>query len=120
MVLKTGSNQKLKFYKDQLDKHISKSKKDSIDSILLEKLRDMADEALVYEKDLSDIDNKLKDYKRKKGEAKKAIDEIEKNPNKFTPSQIDNMLTNLDDIQEKSKNNDEKMINTNKVIESKI
>lgn len=80
----------------------------------------MADEALVYEKDLSDIDNKLKDYKRKKGEAKKAIDEIEKNPNKFTPSQIDNMLTNLDDIQEKSKNNDEKMINTNKVIESKI
>lgn len=46
----------------------------------------MADEALVYEKDLSEIDNKLKDYKRKKGEAKKAIDEIEKNPNKFTPS----------------------------------
>ena len=30
------------------------------------------------------------------------------------------MLINLDDIQEKSKNNDEKMINTNKVIESKI
>ena len=46
----------------------------------------MADEALVYEKDLADIDTKLKDYKRKKGEAKKAIDEIEKNPNKFTPS----------------------------------
>jgi len=30
------------------------------------------------------------------------------------------MLLNLDDISDKSKNNDEKMINTNKVIESKI
>ena len=46
----------------------------------------MADEALVYEQDLTDIDTKLKEYKRKKGEAKKAIDEIEKHPNKFTPS----------------------------------
>ena len=30
------------------------------------------------------------------------------------------MLVNLDDIQDKSKANDEKMVNTNKIIEAKI
>jgi hypothetical protein len=47
---------------------------------------------------LSDIEGKLKEHRRKRGDAKKAIDEIEKAPGKFVPAQIDNMLVNLEEL----------------------
>ena len=58
--------------------------------------------------------------KKKKTDAKKVLDEITKNSSNFTPVQIDNLLNNLDDIQEKANTVDEKLNATNSLVERKI
>ena len=50
---------------------------------------------------MTDPDAKTKDLKKKKNDAKKVLDDITKAPQNFTPNQIDNLLVNLDDLDEK-------------------
>ena len=50
---------------------------------------------------MSDPEAKTKDLKKKKNDAKKVLDDITKAPQNFTPGQIDNLLVNLDDLDDK-------------------
>jgi seryl-tRNA synthetase len=55
------------------------------DPELLAKIRDIEADAKVFEKDLGDIDTKIADLKKKRGDAKKLLNEVIANPEKFTP-----------------------------------
>lgn len=94
--LKNGVLKKTRYYRDQLEK--ARTRLGATDPLVTNKLDELNDEQLLIEKELNEIESKLKDHRRKRGDAKKAIDEIEKAPGKFVPAQIDNMLVNLDEL----------------------
>jgi hypothetical protein len=80
----------------------------------------MKDESFLFEKDLTDTDHKLKDLHKKTNDAKKAAMDINKNPEKYLPQQLDNMLQNLDELSEKSNASKDKFSNVDKSILQKI
>jgi chromosome segregation ATPase len=55
------------------------------DPELLAKIRDIEAEAKVFEKELIDVDAKIADLKKKRGDAKKLLNEVLANPEKFSP-----------------------------------
>lgn len=87
---------------------------------MLDKLAELQVEDFQIEKDIDDHEQRVKDLKKKKTDAKKVLDEITKNTGNFTVSQIDNLLNNLDDIQERANNVDDKLNATNALVERKI
>jgi len=92
--LKTGK--KLKYYKEMIDKAQKKQGKE--DPLLNDKLAELMDELYIFERDLVEADLKIKDQKKKRADAKKVIEDINKAPEKFNPTQLDNMLANLEEI----------------------
>lgn len=91
---------KLKMYKDLIQD--AKGKEGREDPELLAKLRELEGEAKALEREINDVDSKLNDLKKKRNDSKRLLEEIKKQPSKYTPSQIDQLLGTLQDTQEKN------------------
>mmetsp|Transcript_41795 Transcript_41795/g.63835 ORF Transcript_41795/g.63835 Transcript_41795/m.63835 type:complete len:134 (+) Transcript_41795:3176-3577(+) len=87
---------------------------------MLCKLEEWELEDDLMEKDFADVEHKFKDIKGRKQEARKLLDEILKNPQKYTPVQIDNLLLNLDEHREKVETQEDKITNASDQIDKKI
>jgi len=79
----------------------AKAKQGRQDPELAKKLRDIESEALRLERELKDADEQLEDLKKRRNESKRLLDDIKANPDKFTPQQVDGLLTSLDEQLEK-------------------
>lgn len=66
------------------------------------------------EKDLSDIDRKIDDIKRKKGELAKQLDGIKQDPDRVKPQQIEALLLSIDEIIDKAEQHNDQL--RNKII----
>ena len=75
------TNKRLKYYKDLIQQ--AKQKQGKLDTILNDKLTELQDETLIFERDQSDNDTKLHEQKQKKSDARKTIDDIDKNTEKY-------------------------------------
>lgn len=98
----------------------AKANQSKNDPELAGKLKSLETEAKLIEKELIDLDDKNNDLKRKRNDAKKLLDEVNANPNKFTPQQIDAMLSALDDQREKAESINDKLRNTDDILDEKI
>ena len=67
------------------------------DPELMAKLRDLESEAKSLEREINDVDAKMNDLKKKRNDSKRLLDEIKKQPAKYTPAQIDQLLMTLND-----------------------
>ena len=79
------------------------------DPNLLEKLKELTVEQATLLEELKDPQQRTKDLKKKKNDARKVLDDITKAPQNYTPNQIDNLLVNLDDLGEKCENLNDKI-----------
>jgi hypothetical protein len=73
----------VKYYQDLINKAMKKNAQS--DNLLNEKLVELSDETFIFEKDLSEADAKLKEQAKRRNDAKKAVQDIEKEPEKFLP-----------------------------------
>jgi peptidoglycan hydrolase CwlO-like protein len=62
----------------------------------------MEGDARGIEKEISDIDTKIDDLKRKSTDQEKLLNDIKANPEKFKPAEIESLLTTLDELLEKA------------------
>lgn len=76
--LKQTASKKLKYYKDLLEKSQVKQGRD--DSMMNDKLAELIDELYLFDRDLAEVENKVTDHKKKRGEARKHIEELDKAP----------------------------------------
>lgn len=90
------------------------------DSSLLDKFAELQVEEHLIEKEATELEGKVKDLKKKRSDAKKILDEIIKNPQNFTPNQIDTLLTNLDELLENCQSKDEKLQRMDKLLDQRI
>ena len=85
-----------------------------------DKLAELIDELYLFDRDLAEVENKVTDHKKKRGEARKHIEELDKAPDQFQPGQIDNLLSNLEEITDRVGNTSQKLAKTDATITSKI
>jgi len=111
------NEKKHKYYKDRITTAKRKYKNNEE---MLCKLEEWELEDDLMEKDFADVEHKFKDIKGRKQEARKLLDEILKNPQKYTPVQIDNLLLNLDEHREKVETQEDKITNASDQIDKKI
>ena len=109
---------KLKYYRQIIEKAVQNQGKE--DQNLNDKLLELMDELYIFDRDLTEIEQKVKDQKKKRADAKKVIIEIDKAPEKYSLAQIDNMLLNLEEIQDKVNKTGDKVKNTESTIQTKI
>lgn len=72
---------------------------------MLEKLEEMLSEANPLEDMIGELEGKLNDQKRKKGDAKRQMDDMLKGMQgmqKFKPSQLEGLLSSLDELKDKN------------------
>lgn len=74
----------------------------------------------LFEKDISEADSKLKDQLKKCQDAKKVVFDIDKEPEKYLPHQLDNMLSNLEEIEEKVNSNRDRLAKADVTVKAKI
>ena len=72
------------------------------DPELLAKLKELESEAKALERDIGDLEGKINDLKKKRNDSKKLLDDIKKNPHKYNPQQIDQLLVGLGDQVERA------------------
>lgn len=64
----------------------AKSKEGRDDPELMAKLKELEGEAKALEREVADLDQKMNDLKKKRNDSKRLLDEIKKQPNKYTPA----------------------------------
>lgn len=69
---------------------------------------------------MADLAVKLRETRIKKNDAQQALEKIQKNPQAFSPNQIDNLLTNLEEIKDKCDGIEDKMVGAETNLEAKI
>jgi len=77
------TSKKLKYYRNTIDK--AKIQQGKSDPILNDKLNELMDEMYLIDRDLAEYDTKMRELKKKRLEAKKTVEEINKAPEKFSP-----------------------------------
>jgi len=61
----------------------SKFKQGHDDSMMNDKLAELIDELYLFDRDLTEAENKVAEHKKKRGEARKHIEELDKAPDQF-------------------------------------
>jgi Trp operon repressor len=69
---------------------------------LAEKLTDIQADIAQYEDNLRDTEAKINDAKKRRADIARQVEEIQRQPTKFKPAQVDQCLLDLDELQEKS------------------
>ena len=87
-------------YKNKIAK--AKTQEGREDPELLGKLKDLESEAKGLEREIGDLEGKINDLKKKRNDSKKLLDDIKKNPSKYNPQQIDQLLVGLSDQVERA------------------
>lgn len=87
-------------YKNKIAK--AKTQEGRDDPELLAKLKELEAEAKGLERDVGDLEGKINDLKKKRNDSKKLLDDIKKNPHKYNPQQIDQLLVGLGDQVERA------------------
>lgn len=82
-------------YKNRIAK--AKNQEGRDDPELLSKLKELESEAKGLERDIGDLEGKINDLKKKRNDSKKLLDDIKRNPQKYNPQQIDQLLIGLGD-----------------------
>ena len=80
----------------------AKSKEGVDDHELYNYLKKLDAQAKQVERELKEIEDKTSDLKKNRNELKTAIEEIENNPDNFTPFQIDALIINEDEEKAKA------------------
>lgn len=79
----------------------AKGKEGREDPELLARLKELEAEAKALEREVNDVDNKMNEVKKKRTDSRKLLDEIKRQPSKYTPAQIDQLLATLQETLEK-------------------
>lgn len=75
---------KLSEYKSLITQ--AKTKEGRDDPELMGKLKELEGEAKALEREIVDLDQKMSDLKKKRNDSKRLLDEIKKQPGKYTPA----------------------------------
>lgn len=62
----------------------------------------MQSEVGLFEDNLRELDTKIQDAKKRRGEIVRQVEDMQKQPTKFKPSQVDTCLLNLDELSDRS------------------
>ena len=116
--IKNHSNKRIKVYRDLLEAALKKQ--GTSDPVLSEKLQELTDEVFLFEKEITEADGKLKDQLKKCQDAKKVVFDIDKEPERYLPHQLDNMLSNLEEIEEKVNSNRDRLTKADASVKAKI
>lgn len=79
-----------------------------------------ADWDKAFEKELKELDAKMNDLKRKRGDMRKTLDEVKNDPSKYSPSQIEALLGGFEEQVEKAANLNDKYDDLEERIDARI
>ena len=86
---------------------------------MAEKLTDIQADVAQHEENLRDTEAKINDAKKRRADIARQVEEIQRQPTKFKPAQVDQCLLDLDELQEKSTGFVERSQNLDEKVDAK-